>query len=62
MVAKRKNNRREKMSSKGWSTSPLSVRVEELVSARIFFSHCPVVQAIFLRLCMHFFYIAIRVA
>ena len=37
MVAKRKNNRREKMSSKGWSTSPLSVRVEELVSARIFF-------------------------
>ena len=35
--------------------------MEELASTRIVFSHWPVVQAIFLELCIHFF-IAIRVA
>ena len=39
----------------GWTIWSLRGRVEELVSAIIFFSHWQVVQAIFSELCMHFY-------
>ena len=45
------------MWSKGWITSPLREGVEELDSARVFFSHFPVVQAIFGGAVYAFFYI-----